>query len=71
MDKAARFYRGDLQVHIPRDTKWAGQDYMSDDKRRAYAAQLVLACRVGKVKRGLSGPWFARPTLVRSSPAVR
>ncbi|MDE0625082.1 MAG: hypothetical protein OXH99_01665, partial [Bryobacterales bacterium] len=45
MDKGAHFYRSDFQVHTPRDLHWSGRDQVSDADRRAYAAQLVLACR--------------------------
>ena len=45
MDKGAHFYRCDLQVHTPRDSNWMGGDCVSEDERRAYATQLVLACR--------------------------
>lgn len=45
MDKGAHFFRCDLQVHTPRDAKWSGQNCVTDDERRAYAAQLVQACR--------------------------
>lgn len=44
-DKGAHFFRCDLQVHSPRDRNWNGTDRLTDDDRRAYADQLVLACR--------------------------
>ncbi len=50
-DKGAHFFRCDLQVHTPRDINWTGRDYVTDDERRAYAGQLVQACR----ERGLHG----------------
>ena len=46
MDKGAHFYRCDFQVHTPRDIGWIGGDVVSDDERRIYADELVLACRV-------------------------
>ena len=45
MDKGAHYYRCDLQVHTPRDTNWIGQERATDHDRRAYAAELVQACR--------------------------
>lgn len=45
MDKGAHFYRCDLQVHTPRDTNWTGKDRLTDRERRAYATELVRACR--------------------------
>ena len=50
-DKGAHFFRCDLQLHSPRDQHWAGADRIDDADRRAYAAQLVQACR----ERGLQG----------------
>jgi type III restriction enzyme len=44
-DKGAHFFRCDLQVHSPRDRNWTGADRVDDADRRAYAAQLVQACR--------------------------
>ena len=46
MDKGAHYYRCDLQIHTPRDCNWKGPDCVSDDERRAYATELILACRV-------------------------
>jgi hypothetical protein len=51
VDRGAHFYRCDLQVHTPRDTNWVGDDVVTDEERRAYAGQLVQACR----SRGLHG----------------
>jgi AAA domain-containing protein len=45
MDNGAHFYRCDLQVHTPRDINWSGSECVADEARRAYAAQLVKACR--------------------------
>jgi AAA domain-containing protein len=50
-DKGAHFFRCDLQVHTPRDRNWTGDDHVTDEERRAYGEQLVLACR----ERGLQG----------------
>src|SRR5438094_3098604 len=49
MDKGAHFYRGDFQVHTPRDARWTGGDAVSDAQRKTYAEELILACR----KKGL------------------
>ena len=51
MDKGAHFFRCDFQVHTPRDIRWTGKERIIDDDRRAYAAELVQACRT----RGLQG----------------
>ncbi len=45
MDKGAHFYRCDFQVHTPRDTRWSGRRYVSDEDRKEYAAQFIQACR--------------------------
>ncbi|HEX5759090.1 MAG TPA: AAA family ATPase [Thermoanaerobaculia bacterium] len=45
MDKGAHFYKSDFQVHTPRDARWAGGDAVGDGERRAYAEELILACR--------------------------
>ena len=50
MDKGAHYYRCDLQIHTPRDINWTGQDAVTDQERRAYATELVHACR----ERGLN-----------------
>ncbi len=50
-DKGAHFYRCDLQVHSPRDAGWTGANAVSDEERKAYAKNLVQACR----DRGLQG----------------
>jgi len=49
MDKGAHFYKCDFQVHTPRDAGWVGPDAVSDAERKAYAEELILACR----KKGL------------------
>lgn len=49
MDKGAHFFRCDFQVHTPRDAGWGGKDAVSEAERKAYAEELVLACR----KKGL------------------
>jgi len=45
MDKGAHFYKCDFQVHTPRDPNWVGGDAVSDAERKAYAEELILACR--------------------------
>ena len=45
MDKGAHFYRCDLQVHTPRDQRWSGTHYVSDNDRSEYAARFIQACR--------------------------
>ena len=45
MDKGAHYYRCDLQVHTPRDIRWSGTHYVSDEDRREYAVRFIQACR--------------------------
>src|ERR1035437_8405988 len=45
MDNGAHFYKCDFQVHTPRDLGWSGADAATDKDRKAYAEELVLACR--------------------------
>ncbi|HUJ11645.1 MAG TPA: PHP domain-containing protein [Verrucomicrobiae bacterium] len=45
MDKSARFHKCDFQVHTPRDERWSGGDAVTDAERKAYAEELILACR--------------------------
>ena len=45
MDKGAHFYRCDLQVHTPRDRRWSGTHYVSDEDRGEYASRFIQACR--------------------------
>jgi type III restriction enzyme len=45
MDKGARFYRCDFQVHSPRDNNWKGDRPQTEDDRTAYARRFIAACR--------------------------
>lgn len=45
MDNGAHFYKCDFQVHTPRDARWAGGEAVKDNDRKAYAEELILACR--------------------------
>src|SRR5437764_14865030 len=45
MDKGARFYRCDLQVHSPRDCNWKGDRPQTGDDRNMYARGFIAACR--------------------------
>lgn len=45
MDKGAHFYKCDFQVHTPRDLRWSGGDAVTGPERKAYAEELILACR--------------------------
>lgn len=45
MDKGARFYRCDFQVHSPRDCGWAGDRPENEESRREYAHGFIGACR--------------------------
>jgi len=41
----AHFYKCDLQVPTPRDARWSGGDAVTEVERKAYAEELILACR--------------------------
>jgi chromosome segregation protein len=45
MDKGAHFYKCDFQVHTPRDAGWKGAGATTAADRKAYAEELILACR--------------------------
>jgi len=53
VDRGARFYKCDFQVHTPRDSNWAGEfsTVTSEADRTAYAKAFVEACR----RKGLTG----------------
>lgn len=47
VDRGARFYKCDFQVHTPRDLQWAGEfsEVLSDTDRKSYAREFVASCR--------------------------
>lgn len=45
MDKGARFYRCDLQVHSPRDCNWNGARPETEEARKVFARDFIAACR--------------------------
>jgi type III restriction enzyme len=45
MDPGAHFRKCDFQVHSPRDIRWSGGDAVTDAERKAYAEELIQACR--------------------------
>jgi len=45
MDKGAHFYKCDFQVHTPRDSNWIGAEAKTPKERKAYANELIQACR--------------------------
>jgi type III restriction enzyme len=53
VDRGARFYKCDFQVHTPRDSGWAGEfsEITSEADRKVYAKAFVAACR----RKGLNG----------------
>jgi type III restriction enzyme len=53
VDRGARFYKCDFQVHTPRDAGWTGEfsEIISDADRKAYAISFVKDCR----RKGLNG----------------
>jgi len=53
VDRGARFYKCDFQVHTPRDSHWAGEfsAITSEIDRKEYAKAFVASCR----RKGLNG----------------
>jgi type III restriction enzyme len=49
MDKGARYYKCDFQVHTPRDLQFSGQAYVSDSDRIAYSERFIKACREKRI----------------------
>lgn len=45
MDKGAKFYRTDFQVHTPRDANWKGFKPVTDKDRTEFARYFVKHCR--------------------------
>ncbi len=45
LSPGATWKKTDFQVHTPRDARWAGDNAVTDSERKAYAEELVLACR--------------------------
>ncbi|WP_020476601.1 TrlF family AAA-like ATPase [Zavarzinella formosa] len=45
MDKGARYYHCDFQVHTPRDTSWKGARPQTEEARVEYAESFIKACR--------------------------
>lgn len=46
MDKGAHFHKSDFQVHTPRDATWKGAGAVTPQERKAYAEELIHACRI-------------------------
>jgi len=53
VDRGARFYKCDFQVHTPRDSRWAGEfsEITSEADRKVYAESFVTTCR----RKGING----------------
>lgn len=49
MNKGARYFKCDFQVHSPRDLKFCGQEYISDTERKVYSENFIKACREKKI----------------------
>jgi len=49
MDKGARYFKCDFQVHTPRDLQFSGQNYISDAERKDYSEKFIQACRDKKI----------------------
>lgn len=45
MDKGSHYYKCDFQVHTPRDANWDGRRATTAEERKAYAEELIQACR--------------------------
>ena len=62
MDKGAHFYRCDLQVHTPRDRRWSGTHYVSDEDQGEYASR--WRCHVN---RRVTSLWAPTPEIMQRS----
>ena len=49
MNKGARYFKCDFQVHSPRDEQFSGQHYISDADRELYSTNFIKACREKKL----------------------
>ena len=49
MNKGARYFKCDFQVHTPRDLQFTGQPYVSDDDRKTYSENFIKSCREKKI----------------------
>lgn len=45
MNTGSRYYKCDFQVHTPRDANWEGGEAATEKDRKAYAEELIQACR--------------------------
>ncbi len=45
MNKGARYYRCDFQIHTPRDLQFVGEEYITEVERKGYAKKFIKACR--------------------------
>lgn len=49
MNKGARYFKCDFQVHTPRDLQFSGQQYVTDIDRKTYSEKFIKACREKKI----------------------
>lgn len=49
MNKGARYFKCDFQVHTPRDLQFSGQACVSDAERKVYSENFIKACREKKI----------------------
>jgi chromosome segregation protein len=49
MNKGARYFKCDFQVHTPRDLQFSGQSCVSDAERKAYSEKFIKACREKRI----------------------
>lgn len=49
MNKGARYFKCDFQVHTPRDLQFTGQQYVSDGDRKTYSEKFIKSCREKKI----------------------
>lgn len=49
MNKGARYFKSDFQVHTPRDLQFSGQHYVTEEQRKEYSEKFIKACRDKKI----------------------
>ena len=68
VDRGARFYKCDFQVHTPRDSGWAGEfsEVITEADRKTYASAFVATCR----RKGLNGIAITHANYFKSQSSV-
>jgi chromosome segregation protein len=49
MNKGAKYFKCDFQVHTPRDENFAGSEYISEEARKDYSEKFIKNCREKKL----------------------